>query len=182
VVSATNSAGESGNSSEVSATVTPVAPWNLMAVASNGQITLSWTACAWATNYNVKRSTSSGTETTITTSTTLTYADTNVVNGTKYYYVVSGLDATGEGGNSSEVSATPGGAAAASPILGGITFGGGGGGGGGGFGFTFTNIPGASFTVHVTTNLTLPLSNWTVLGQPVEVPTNSYSQYQFTDA
>jgi hypothetical protein len=109
VVSATNSAGESGNSSEVSATVTPVAPWNLMAVASNGQITLSWTACAWATNYNVKRSTSSGTETTITTSTTLTYADTNVVNGTKYYYVVSGLDATGEGGNSSEVSATPGG-------------------------------------------------------------------------
>jgi hypothetical protein len=48
----------------------------------------------------------------------------------------------------------------------------------GAFQFSFTNLPGLSFTVLGTTNLTLPLSNWTVLGAPVEGPAG---QYQFTD-
>ena len=44
--------------------------------------------------------------------------------------------------------------------------------------FTFTNLPGASFTVLTSTNLALPLSKWTSLGAPVENPAG---QYQFTD-
>jgi DNA-binding beta-propeller fold protein YncE len=43
--------------------------------------------------------------------------------------------------------------------------------------FSFTNTPGASFTVLSTTNLSLPLNNWTVVG----VATNtSPSGFQFT--
>lgn len=42
----------------------------------------------------------------------------------------------------------------------------------------FTNAPGATFTVLSTTNLSLPLSNWTVLGGVTEI---SPGQFQFTD-
>ncbi|MBC8095864.1 MAG: hypothetical protein H7Y43_08625, partial [Akkermansiaceae bacterium] len=45
--------------------------------------------------------------------------------------------------------------------------------------FNFTNLTGAGFTVLTATNVALPLSNWTVLGAPIEV---SPGQYQFTDA
>jgi hypothetical protein len=48
----------------------------------------------------------------------------------------------------------------------------------GAFQFSFTNIPGASFTALANTNLALPLSNWTSLGF---VPEISPGQYQFTD-
>jgi len=43
--------------------------------------------------------------------------------------------------------------------------------------FSFTNAPGAPFTVLASTNLSLPLSNWLVLGRPVESPPGNY---QFT--
>jgi sugar lactone lactonase YvrE len=43
--------------------------------------------------------------------------------------------------------------------------------------FTFTNAPGASFTVLSTTNLSVPLSNWTVVGAPVSI---SPGVFQFT--
>jgi hypothetical protein len=49
---------------------------------------------------------------------------------------------------------------------------------GGAFQFGFTNTPGVSFTVLATTNLALPLSNWTVLGGVTEV---SPGNFQFTD-
>jgi hypothetical protein len=51
-------------------------------------------------------------------------------------------------------------------------------GGFGAFQFAFTNIPGAVFTALTTTNLALPLSNWTALGS---VPEVSPGQFQFTD-
>ena len=63
VITAVNGAGESGNSSEVSATpvlVPPAAPTNVTATAGNGQVTLGWTASSGATSYNVKQSTTSG--------------------------------------------------------------------------------------------------------------------------
>jgi hypothetical protein len=85
----------------------PAAPTDLTATATYGQVSLTWTASSGATNYNVKRSTSSGTETTITNVTSTSYTDTNVIDGTTYYYVVSALGAGGESANSSEVSATP---------------------------------------------------------------------------
>jgi len=46
------------------------------------------------------------------------------------------------------------------------------------FGFTFTNVVGAGFSVLTTTNLSLPLTNWTLLGGVIEV---SPGHYQFTD-
>ena len=48
----------------------------------------------------------------------------------------------------------------------------------GAFQFGFTNNQGASFTVWTTTNLLLPLTNWTVLGT---LPNDGSGQYQFTD-
>jgi len=43
---------------------------------------------------------------------------------------------------------------------------------------SFTNTPGAAFLALATTNLSLPLSNWTVLGAPTE---SSPGHFQFGD-
>jgi len=51
-------------------------------------------------------------------------------------------------------------------------------GGGGGFQLTFTNLAGTNFTVLSTTNLALPLNDWTTQGEFLEI---SSGQYQFTD-
>jgi len=47
------------------------------------------------------------------------------------------------------------------------------------FQFGFTNTPGASFSVFGAANLSLPFSNWTVLGGVTET---APGQYQFSDA
>ena len=47
-----------------------------------------------------------------------------------------------------------------------------------GFQFTFTNSVGALFGVLATTNLSLPLTNWTALGGVTEI---SPGRFQFTD-
>lgn len=84
------------------------APANLVAAGSNGSITLTWTASTGATGYSVKRSTTSGGPYTQRGSTTTaTFTDTQVANGTTYYYVVSALDAVGESVDSVQASATP---------------------------------------------------------------------------
>ena len=86
----------------------PAAPTIWSVTTNYGQVTLSWSASATATNYYVKRSPSSGGPYTIIASLTGTsYTDTNVVNGTTYYYVVSAVNTGGEGPNSAEVSAKP---------------------------------------------------------------------------
>lgn len=46
------------------------------------------------------------------------------------------------------------------------------------FQFGFTNLTSASFTIFASTNVTLPIASWTVLGAPIEV---SPGHYQFTD-
>jgi hypothetical protein len=110
VVSAVNSAGQSGNSSQVSATPisVPPPPINLTATAGNTQVSLSWTASTGAASYNVKRGTvSGGPYATITSPTTTSYVDMGVTNGTAYFYVVTAVNAAGESGNSNQVSATP---------------------------------------------------------------------------
>ena len=59
MVSAVNSAGESGNSNQASATPQlslPPAPTGLTATAGNAQVSLSWNASPGATSYNVYRS------------------------------------------------------------------------------------------------------------------------------
>jgi len=50
---------------------------------------------------------------------------------------------------------------------------------GGAFQFGFTNTPGAFFNALATTNLSLPLSQWTALGGVTEI---SDGQFQFTDS
>jgi fibronectin type 3 domain-containing protein len=110
VVSAYNSAGQSANSAEVSATPVPprpAAPMGLAATPGNAQVSLTWTAGASASSYHVKRSTTSGAETQISAPTSTNYTDTGLSNGTKYFYEVSAVDSGGESANSSEVSATP---------------------------------------------------------------------------
>jgi fibronectin type 3 domain-containing protein len=112
VVSAYNSYGQSANSSEASATPVapppPAAPTGLGAAAGNTQVSLTWTASAGATSYHVKRSTTNGSGyTQIAAPAATNYIDAGLTNGTAYYYVVSALNAAGEGANSSQASATP---------------------------------------------------------------------------
>ena len=88
--------------------VPPVAPTILTVTTNYGQVTLTWSAVAGATNYIVRRAPSSGGPYTIIATTAATsYTDTSVVNGTTYYYVVSASNAGGEGPYSVEVIATP---------------------------------------------------------------------------
>ncbi|MGA7842202.1 MAG: glycoside hydrolase family 44 protein, partial [Candidatus Acidiferrales bacterium] len=114
VVSAVNSGGESGNSSEVSATpsaplTAPATPTGLQATGGNAQVSLSWSASTGATSYNVKRSTTNGGpyNTAVASPTATNYTDTTVNNGTAYYYVVSAVNTAGQSANSAQASATP---------------------------------------------------------------------------
>ena len=86
----------------------PTAPSFISVITNFGQVTLTWSAVNSATNYYLKRSTNSGgIYSTIFSGSSTNYNDTNVVNGTTYYYVVSAINSSGEGPNSAEVSATP---------------------------------------------------------------------------
>jgi len=85
----------------------PAAPTGLAAAAASAQVNLTWTASSGATGYYVKRSTTSGAEAQIAPVSATSYADTAVTSGTKYYYVVSAYNSSGESANSAEVSATP---------------------------------------------------------------------------
>src|SRR5262249_22159291 len=114
VVSAVNAAGESANSTEVSATpqggpTIPSAPTGLSAIGGDGQVTLGWSASPGATSYNVRPSTHVGGPYLPIASgvTATTFTDTGLTNGITYFYVVSAVNAAGESANSTEVSATP---------------------------------------------------------------------------
>ena len=111
VISGVNTIGEGANSTEAMATAglpVPLAPTNLIASAGNAFVTLTWSTCVTATNYNLKRSTvSGGAYTTLTSTAATNYSDAQVTNGTTYYYVVSAVNATGEGPNGPQVNATP---------------------------------------------------------------------------
>ncbi|HEX4263777.1 MAG TPA: GH92 family glycosyl hydrolase [Verrucomicrobiae bacterium] len=91
----------------------PPIPSGLSAGVGKGQVNLSWNISLGATSYNVKRSTVSGGEVTVTNISSRSYTDTGLVDGTTYYYVVSAVNANGESANSTEVSATQ----IAQPIL-----------------------------------------------------------------
>lgn len=112
VVSAYNSYGQSANSAEVNVTPVapppPSAPTGLVATAGNAEVMLSWTASASATSYNVKRSTTNGSGyQTVSSPTVSSFTDKPLTNATTYYYVVTAVNASGEGGASAQVSATP---------------------------------------------------------------------------
>ena len=109
VVSAIDSQGETDNSGQVSAIPSILAqPTNVVATAGNAQVALSWAAVVGATSYNVKRATvSGGVYTTNASPATTSYTDTNVVNDTPYYYVVSAMNASSQGPNSRQAFAVP---------------------------------------------------------------------------
>ncbi|HKL20975.1 MAG TPA: hypothetical protein VJ904_04170, partial [Tichowtungia sp.] len=117
VVTSFDAAGnESTNSIEITAVpfldvTAPAAP-NVSAVEGDGLITLSWTDNGETdiAGYNVFRSETSGSYGAALTNTTgQTYVDTNVVNGTTYYYKVTAVDDSLSENESGyvEVSAVP---------------------------------------------------------------------------
>ncbi len=86
----------------------PPAPINLVAVATNGLVVLSWSPSATAMSYNVMRSTTSGGPyATNDTVTATNYTDVQVAYGATYYYVVSAVNLAGASPDSAEASATP---------------------------------------------------------------------------
>ena len=91
----------------------PSAPQNLVAIAGDGSVQLTWDAPedggSAITSYKIYRGTGSGSENYLIeiSSSTTTYTDDYVTNGQVYYYYVTAVNSVGEGGRSNEVSATP---------------------------------------------------------------------------
>ena len=81
----------------------------LSATGGNSKVDLTWGAIDKATSYTIKRSTTAGGPyTSVATDLTETsYIDTDVTNGTMYYYVVIATNNGTEIGNSNEASAQP---------------------------------------------------------------------------
>lgn len=93
---------------QVNLVVTLPAPTNLVAVATNLQINLSWNPVTGATGYNLKRGMVSRNYPTVFSGLTSTnYFDSNVTNAVSYFYAVSATGAGGESSNSPEVTSVP---------------------------------------------------------------------------
>jgi len=139
-----------------SGTNPPAGPIGLTATVTNVQVKLTWNASVGATTYNVKRAFAAGgpyTNLLATTSAT-NYTDTTVAIGPTYYYVVSAIDSFGESTNSTRVSASLPHPLIAHPVFqnGLLLLSGNGG------------LPGKSYYVLTSTNLTLPPAQWTPVG------------------
>lgn len=113
IIIAENINGTSVPSNPVAAT--PMAPASatptgLVSVAGDGKVDISFNASQEAAYYSIKRATTAGgpyTKITINLTTT-SYQDTTVINGIKYYYIVTATSSLGgESSASNEVSATP---------------------------------------------------------------------------
>jgi hypothetical protein len=91
------------------ATSAPDAPAVLSAFATNQQVLLLWQGVAVATGYNLNRATVSGGPYTPLTNGLVgaSFVDSNVSNGTTYYYILTATNQIGESAPSPEVSATP---------------------------------------------------------------------------
>lgn len=104
----------SGGSANVTLTLTvqpaiPAVPTNVAAVAGEAEVRLSWNPSARAATYRVKRATTSGGPYASVGGelTSSVFVNSGLKNGTKYYYVVSAVNISGESANSAEVSAVP---------------------------------------------------------------------------
>ncbi len=95
----------------------PPPPTDLTALAADAAVTLSWTSASGAASYNLRRAAVSGgpyttlvanvASTSASAPAKLTFTDTNVTDGTTYYYVVAAVNTVATGSNSAEVSAKP---------------------------------------------------------------------------
>jgi gliding motility-associated-like protein len=80
---------------------------SLMVAAGDAKNIIEWQPIT-GFSYNLKRaSVSAGPYTTIGTTSSSTYTDSNVTNGNTYFYVVTAVDSTGESDNSLEIVAKP---------------------------------------------------------------------------
>jgi titin len=110
VVSARNDSGESLDSVQTQAMPVspPGAPTELTATAGNRHVALAWTAISGASGYVVKRATTSGgAYSPIGSTAGTTFVDSTAQNGTTYYYLVTPVNAGGEGLACPEAKATP---------------------------------------------------------------------------
>ncbi len=102
------SCGGSGSGGGGQQVTPPATPTGLAATAGNAQVSLTWNASTGATSYNVQRGTvSGGPYATSFSTSTASYIDSSVTNGTTYYYVVAAVNSAGSSANSTQVSATP---------------------------------------------------------------------------
>ena len=87
----------------------PSAPTGVNAAAGDAQVTVTWNTTPGASNYDVKRSLTSGGPYTVVANdiTPTSFVNTGLTNGVTYYYVVSAANGQGQSGNSVQVSATP---------------------------------------------------------------------------
>ena len=113
-VAANNSVGVSPNSNEVSVvpaagSTIPPAPTGLAASPGNGSVGLTWNASTGATSYSIYRGTAPGAEgaTAVGTSTSASFTDSGLTNGTAYYYKVTASNSAGTSASSNEATATP---------------------------------------------------------------------------
>lgn len=92
-----------------SVTQTSDSPSSLTATGGSSKIDLSWDSVSRAESYTIKRSLSDGGPYTVIAEnvTDTSYTDTDVINDTTYYYVVTAINSGGESENSNQVRATP---------------------------------------------------------------------------
>lgn len=105
---ASGGSGGSGGSSGGSSLMPPAAPASLNGTAGNAQVTLNWGAVAGASDYEIARATAAGgpyVALPVTTSTS--YIDTGLANGTTYFYVAYAVNSAGTSASSPTFSATP---------------------------------------------------------------------------
>ena len=109
-VHASNHGGDSANANAVATTLVgpPAAPTGLTAVPGDEKITLNWSSSAGATNYVLLRSTTNGGPySQVVTTGDTSFVNTNLANGTNYFYVLAAVGLYGQSPNSAQVNAAP---------------------------------------------------------------------------
>jgi subtilase family serine protease len=109
-VVAVDAGGSSAPSTEASGTTIASPPSGFAASAGNASVSLSWTASAGATSYNVYEGTTSAGESTTPVQSGVSGTSVSIgglINGKKYYFTLAAVDAGGVSAPSGEASATP---------------------------------------------------------------------------
>jgi subtilase family serine protease len=107
---ALDAAGSSMASAEATGTTIASPPTGFAASGGNASVSLSWTASAGATSYNVYEGTTSSGEGTAPVQTGVSGTSVSIgglTNGKKYYFTLAAVDAGGVSAPSGEASATP---------------------------------------------------------------------------